>query len=239
MEGHCTSIRRWGSGKKVLLVHGWSSNGYWYASLIRKLLAEGYQVIAPDLPGHGLSKSKAANLFIFRNAIEQVIKKEEPSVVIGHSLGGLALFMAMKRLRNEFSAMMLLGCPYDLNRILEHFVEQIHGNPSMISHMKRRISRMFPNEEFFSPETLMSGYFGPPFQIFHDDDDREAPLEFAKKMGISAEVTLTVSNGLGHSGYMKDEGFMKKLIEQINQGVDRLDISFGRFASGTFKARPR
>ena len=47
-------------GPPVLLVHGWAVTAYLWRHNVRPLAAAGYRVIAPDLPGHGLSDAPSA-----------------------------------------------------------------------------------------------------------------------------------------------------------------------------------
>ncbi len=42
-------------GRPIVLLHGWGASAYSYRGAIPALSAAGFRVIAPDLPGHGLS----------------------------------------------------------------------------------------------------------------------------------------------------------------------------------------
>ena len=53
-NGHL-SIRSWGEGKPVLLVHGWAVNQTDMFSYVPPLLERGFKAIAMDLPSHGES----------------------------------------------------------------------------------------------------------------------------------------------------------------------------------------
>ncbi|MGL4242085.1 MAG: alpha/beta hydrolase, partial [Beijerinckiaceae bacterium] len=46
----------------VLLVHGWTGRAAFMQAFAPPLLKEGYDVIALDLPGHGLSSGKRLNM---------------------------------------------------------------------------------------------------------------------------------------------------------------------------------
>jgi pimeloyl-ACP methyl ester carboxylesterase len=48
------------NGPPLLLVHGWAVCAYLWRHNLLPLAAAGYRVIAPDLPGHGLSDSPSA-----------------------------------------------------------------------------------------------------------------------------------------------------------------------------------
>ena len=84
---------KYGSGKPIVLVHGFAGSTYTWRNVI-PLLAQNYTVYAFDLPGFGLSdkspeanydmRSQAAAVIDFINALNL------PNVyLIGHSMGGV------------------------------------------------------------------------------------------------------------------------------------------------------
>ncbi|MFE2871004.1 alpha/beta fold hydrolase [Embleya sp. NPDC059259] len=88
-----------GVGDKVaVLVHGgMSDHGTWHA-LEDVLVGRGYRVYAPDLRGHGLSERAQYS----PEAMADDLVENLPvgaDVAIGHSLGALALSLAVERLR--------------------------------------------------------------------------------------------------------------------------------------------
>ncbi|MGW1991666.1 alpha/beta fold hydrolase [Embleya sp. NPDC001921] len=88
-----------GDGDKVaLLVHGgMSDHGTWHA-LEDVLVARGYRVYAPDLRGHGLSgRGEYRSELMADDLVESLPVGAD--VAIGHSLGALALSLAVERLR--------------------------------------------------------------------------------------------------------------------------------------------
>jgi pimeloyl-ACP methyl ester carboxylesterase len=78
----------------LVLLHGLGAGGVHYARLIRRLRPYVRRIIAPDLLGHGLSDllppgAVAATVHeALRDALDVVL--DEPAVVFGNSLGGLA-----------------------------------------------------------------------------------------------------------------------------------------------------
>src|SRR3546814_5611391 len=56
-------------GPVVLLVHGWEDDHLSWAPLIDRLVAAGYRVLAPDLPGHGRSPARLASIPVFAAGI--------------------------------------------------------------------------------------------------------------------------------------------------------------------------
>jgi pimeloyl-ACP methyl ester carboxylesterase len=92
-------VHEWGSGDRLaVLVHGITSDsGSWVR--VGPALAEcGYRVLAPDLRGHGQSPRGEYGAQSWADDLVETLPAS-PEVAIGHSLGGLALALAVERLR--------------------------------------------------------------------------------------------------------------------------------------------
>jgi alpha-beta hydrolase superfamily lysophospholipase len=59
-DGHL-AIRRWGEGRTVLLVHGWSGSHSDMHGLVPALVAAGIAAVTLDLPAHGDSTGATAS----------------------------------------------------------------------------------------------------------------------------------------------------------------------------------
>ena len=82
--------------KSALLIHGLSSSGETWWRVADALGAAGYQVTAPDLPGHGASPAAER----YRFADYAAALPEGPfDLVVGHSLGGAIAVTAADRAR--------------------------------------------------------------------------------------------------------------------------------------------
>ena len=73
----------------VLLIHGLASSSNTWHQLSKDLFLEGYNVIAPDLYGHG--KSSRLEKYSVEEWASSIIEAipMKPDVIIGHSIGGL------------------------------------------------------------------------------------------------------------------------------------------------------
>ena len=80
-----------GTGRPVLLLHGWGDNLVGLAGMAKSLASE-YQVISVDLPGFGATQPPANvwNLDNYASFITNFLRKidAKPYAVIGHSNGG-------------------------------------------------------------------------------------------------------------------------------------------------------
>ncbi|MFC3572692.1 alpha/beta fold hydrolase [Streptomyces yaanensis] len=93
------SIREWGGGDRTaLLVHGIMSDSRTWRRVGPALADLGYRVVAVDLRGHGGSPRGPYSPELFADDLVDTLP-EGADVAIGHSLGGLALSLAVGRLR--------------------------------------------------------------------------------------------------------------------------------------------
>jgi pimeloyl-ACP methyl ester carboxylesterase len=92
-------VRQWGSGDRVaILVHGITSDSRSWARVGPALAERGYRVLAPDLRGHGQSPRGSYSAQSWADDLVETLPAG-PELAIGHSLGGLALALAVERLR--------------------------------------------------------------------------------------------------------------------------------------------
>lgn len=94
-------VQRMGSGPVMLLLHGAGATTHSWRDLL-PALAQDFDVIAPDLPGHGYTRIQSRRqcaLPAMANAVTALVRAMgiRPSLVTGHSAGAaIALWMALK-----------------------------------------------------------------------------------------------------------------------------------------------
>ena len=88
----------WGQGPVVILTHGWGGRAGRFSALAESLLANGFRVVVFDAPAHGASMGHQASLPEFARALRDV-GSTFGSIhgLVGHSLGGAAVSLAMHR----------------------------------------------------------------------------------------------------------------------------------------------
>ncbi len=100
-------------GRQVaLLIHGWSSSWYAMSPLIG-LLAQRFRVIAVDLPGYGQSPRLPERTTIpeYADLLAELIAQvsDGPTVLVGHSMGGMTSVTMALRHPALVERMVLLG----------------------------------------------------------------------------------------------------------------------------------
>lgn len=94
-----THYELYGTGKLVVLLHGWGDSAKGLAG-IQKRLARHYQVLSVDLPGFGNTQmpKEAWDLDNYARFVEHLLDKlelQQPYAVVGHSNGGALAIRAV------------------------------------------------------------------------------------------------------------------------------------------------
>lgn len=99
-----------GNGPAIVLLHGFLGSSDIWKNYTRKLSA-GYRVIAPDLPGHGLSETVSAvhTMDLLAEAVNQALEelKIRSFLLVGHSMGGYAALAVAERYRRKVRGLVL------------------------------------------------------------------------------------------------------------------------------------
>ncbi|MEU4871970.1 lysophospholipase [Streptomyces sp. NPDC021608] len=102
----------------ALLVHGYGEHGGRYAELADVLAGHGAAVFAPDHTGHGRSAGERVVIEDFEDVVDDVHRAAElarsahpglPTVMIGHSMGGLIAARYAQRHGDGLTALVLSG----------------------------------------------------------------------------------------------------------------------------------
>ena len=115
-HGDVLSYRLWQADKKtkntIVLVHGLSSNyTRWSEFIDHTRLKQGWNILAPDLRGHGDSMTRRhVTLELWADDLSNILKHAglEQAVIIGHSLGAHIALMFAKRHPKQTRGLVLI-----------------------------------------------------------------------------------------------------------------------------------
>ena len=117
VSGRAVRVLRWGSGLPVLCLHGNPDNADSWSGLAQAM-PDGYQLIAPDLPGFGRSEPNPAvygDLSQTGQWLDSLLGELaldcEPCLVV-HDLGAWFGFPAMVRAPKRFCRTVICGAPF-------------------------------------------------------------------------------------------------------------------------------
>lgn len=94
-----------------LLIHGAWHGGWCWRKVVPLLAARGYRALAPDLPGHGDDKTPVETITLVgytRRICEIAGAQREPVILVGHSMGGIAITQAAENCRDRIRALVYL-----------------------------------------------------------------------------------------------------------------------------------
>lgn len=110
MTAPVLSVRRWGAGNPVLLLHGLGASGRYWDRLAEE--ATRFAGVAPDLLGFGRSLKPAGSSYSVEEHLDALAPLlEDGSVVVGHSTGAILAAALAARERERVAALLLVGLP--------------------------------------------------------------------------------------------------------------------------------
>ena len=201
-KGFSIMTYQWqGPGKTILLCHGWESNAYRWKTLIELLQKASYNIVALDAPAHGNSDSKQFNAVLYAEFINVVSKAFNPSILIGHSVGGMAsVFYQSNYKQGTLEKLILLGAPSAFEIILKNYIDMLGYNSKVERSLERLITDTFgatPSE--FSTAKLASKITVDGL-IVHDTKDKIIPFSEAELIHKHYKTSqLVKTKGHGHS----------------------------------------
>jgi pimeloyl-ACP methyl ester carboxylesterase len=91
-----------------LLIHGAWHGGWCWRKVVPLLEAKGHRVFAPDLPGHGDDRTATASITL-KNYTDRICEiarvQAEPVILVGHSMGGIAITQASENCHTQIGAL--------------------------------------------------------------------------------------------------------------------------------------
>jgi pimeloyl-ACP methyl ester carboxylesterase len=212
------STYRWvGKGKTILLAHGWESNASRWEYILNDLKSQDYNIIALDAPAHGRSDGKQFNAVLYSEFINVVAQKFQPSVLIGHSVGGMAsVFCMHNHDLPSVNKLVLLGAPAHFTGVFSRYKSMMGYNNRISNGLDKIVFERFGQPvDYFSAANFTKSFEAKGL-IIHDKKDKIIPIEdallFANRYKNSQ---LIETEGFGHS--LKNASLTPKIINFINQ----------------------
>jgi len=216
-QGQKLSGWRWGTGEKVLLLHGWAGRGAQFSRLIQGLVAAGYQAITFDQPAHGEGRGRS-NVFEFIEAADGVKQEFGPfAAVVGHSMGCIPAL----KLANEQGLKAVLYAPG--MTIKDPIIKMAKGlglYSGVVRHIFDRLEHTHNKQlAAFDPKTQLES-LTTPVLILHDKADKytSAADSAAVSQGL-AHITYHQTQNLGHSKILEDPETVAKALAFLQDVV--------------------
>jgi len=210
----------WSDGPVVVLAHGWGSRAGRFSALAQALVGSGFRVVLFDAPAHGASMGSQASLPQFSRALRVVGDAMGPvHGLIGHSLGGAAVSLAM---RNGLGARraVLLAPPADVVLFSQAFAKHLYLPRRAHAAMRRSLeSRLQIRWEELHIPTLARTLTVPAL-IVHDCNDPDVPYAHGEEIAAAwPGAELVTTSGLGHRALLRDPGVIERTVTFLRDGV--------------------
>lgn len=207
--------------KKILIVHGFSSNVFKFESYVVALKKEAFEVLAFDAPGHGISDGKEINALIYRDVI-LAIEKEFGVLfgIVSHSLGGLAASLALEKFdKPENKKLVLIAPATETTTTLENFYELLPLSSTVKQAFEAHIQLLADEPvNFYSVARIAKKSLAPTLWI-HDEEDLICPIRDVNP--VIAEnlpmVSFHITKGLGHNYIYKNSDTISRVVHFLKE----------------------
>ena len=181
-NNHQIQTYHWqGNGKTIILLHGWESNSFRWKSLIKQLQKEDYNIIAIDAPAQGNSSGKYLNVPLYTACAKDIIEIHKPSIIIGHSLGGMTAIYHQIEYNNPcVEKIIALGPPSELSFFMKSFQMTLGFSDKFMNKLDEYLKERF-------------GFYAKQFSV----------SEFAKSMNVDGLLILEKYDDLAPYKYSK------------------------------------
>lgn len=212
-EGRDLAVWSWGSGRTVVLTHGWGARGGRFSVMATALTESGFRVVVFDAPAHGDSVGHQASLPQFSTALRDVAQSVGPVFgLVGHSLGGAAVSLAMSRGLAAERAV-LLAPPADVFLFSHAFAQHLRiparAHDLMRQNLETRLQISW--EELHIPTVVRA--LSTPALVIHDREDRDVPYEHGRQIAAAwPRAQLLTTTGLGHRAILGDPVVVRRTL---------------------------
>jgi pimeloyl-ACP methyl ester carboxylesterase len=217
----------WGEGPTVLLVHGWEGRARQMLSLVEPLLAEGYRVVAFDLPAHGSSSGARVTVLDMARALRAVAEAVTPVIgmhtslraVVAHSLGGAATALAIHQ-GLAVERVVLLAPAAEPAFFARRVATTLGLSGRRAEGMVRRVLRELRADEDSLDVRLLAPDFTMPALVLHDPADDDVPVAHGRGIAEAWPAgRFEAAPGVGHFRILRDEGVVRRVASFVS-GTD-------------------
>ncbi|HEY2722902.1 MAG TPA: alpha/beta fold hydrolase [Chitinophagaceae bacterium] len=202
---------------KILIVHGFESSILNFENYIPLLIAKGYEVLAFDAPGHGISGGKTITAPLFAKMIMAIYDKFGPvQSFLAHSFGGLALSLALENMPHDKNSKVVLVAPLtETKTAIDHFFHFLQLNDGVRKEFDRLIAGIGGHPaEWYSIRRAVKNIDANILWL-HDKDDQQTPIGDALKVKGEnlPHLKFVITKGLGHRRIYREPAVINAIID--------------------------
>ena len=227
------AVYRWNAvedadlAKAILLTHGWGGHALNFSYIIKRLLADGFNVIAFDGPAHGNSSGKQANLLLNTQAL-LALTEHIPSIdaLVGHSFGAITNAYALDLANygdplENVNKIVLVSGPNRLADIFAAFIQAMQLPEIILEIFHQKLKSIAKR----SIDSMSTANFLRAFQgqilVIHDHKDRVVPYSEAKTVADLSAARLFSTTGHGHGRILHADEVVEEIANFLNSSTIR------------------
>ncbi len=215
----------WGEGPVVILVHGWEGRSTQMAPMAKQLAKSGFQAIALDFRGHGLSGGRQSGFTDFIEDLAalqaHVVKHITPNIhaMIGHSAGGVC--MMASRLINDFptTKYVVISAPSAPYPAIDALRRTLKVSEGVLSLVQDEIAKSFTCswQELLAGFSYKSRFHEEQLFLIYDVDDKMVDHNEAQKIQNAFQTGhVYKTQGYGHIKLLWDDTVIEKVVDFVS-----------------------
>ena len=203
--------------RKLMIIHGFESSVVNFDRYVKPLTRKGYEVLAFDAPAHGRSTGKSINAVMYKDFIKEVYQNYGPvQSFLAHSLGGLALSLALEEIKHDQNYRVALIAPAtETTTAINHFFRFLRLDPALYEEFEKRIIELGGKPTaWYSIRRALKNIRAKVLWV-HDEEDNITLLSDAMKVKEEnySNVEFVITKGLGHQRIYRDNKVSRAVIE--------------------------
>lgn len=204
--------------QKVLILHGFSSAAHKFDYYVAPLVHKGYEVLSFDAPAHGSSEGKTCNAVDYAGMIKEVMERYGPiNSFIAHSMGGLAISLALETIPHGTGSRVVLIAPAtETTTAIDGIFKMFALNNSAVRTALDNLIYSVSGHDtaWFSIRRAVKN-INAKILWLHDEDDNTTPLSDALKVrdDNNEHIQFVITKGLGHRKIYHDVAVKKAVLD--------------------------
>lgn len=215
------SLRTWGDGPSVWLIHGWESRGTTFYKLVPVLVEQGFKALVWDGPAHGDSPGESTHVPHYAQCLADDITEiggdEQPYALLGHSFGG-ASFAHLSKIHHLPERLVILAAPTQIDQVFQRMAVLLRLNERAAQAFFQAVEDQSGYSMLESSLVTQDLSVDHQVLVIHDQDDQEVPfVDFEKLQDSWKKGQFMSTQGLGHTYIKQDVSVFDRIISFLRK----------------------
>ncbi|MEM1214053.1 MAG: alpha/beta fold hydrolase [Bacteroidota bacterium] len=211
---------RYGQGPAVLLLHGWCGHGARWIKQVEQLVAEGFQAIVMDAPGHGRSPGRFLSVPDYIQCVKTVLDgRTEWHSLLTHSMGSLVGVIAASECAyvHADTRFVLMNTFADCDRLMSKFIRCLGIAEEVLAATRAYITSYTGKPlSYFSLADHFQRLNATGLLISDCNDIVVPPGEAELILAELPQLTYRPTQGLGH--HLRSDALMQEITDFVKRG---------------------